>query len=201
MSARVLEIGRRVVYGLGYQRARREAFERVGHLCQLCGARPAAEAHHYALHYPADHEVTANDLTALCRPCHWVATLLRLLDRTGGKPVWFVLATAKSSAGRPRAPRRRPRSCGPQEQPAAGAAVLDLHALVKRCHLVLFVGCMRCRRFVRLDAVEYFRRRGWSRTGRSLRRLSCCRCRSRRHWVVLGGCPRSIEGLSARHPK
>ena len=192
------KVAHRVVYGPGYQRARRELFERVGRICQFCGLRPAEEAHHFGLRYPADDEVTADDLTALCRPCHWLATLIRLLDRTGVTALWVVLATAKAPAGRRRAPRRGSRSCGAPARPSPEAPTLDLRALAERCHATLFVGCRRCNHFVRLDSVEFFRRRGWSGSVGDLRRLSCCRCRSRKHWIILGGWPRSTGGGSAR---
>ena len=192
------KVASRVVYGPGYQRARRELFERVGHTCQFCGLRPAEQAHHYGLRYPSDDRVTADDLTALCRPCHWFATLIRLLDRTGVLAMWVVLATAKAPDGRRRASRRGPRSCGAPHRPSSAAPTLDLRALVERCHATLFVGCRRCDHFVRLDSVEHFRRRGWSGSAGDLPRLFCCRCRSRKHWIVLGGWPRSTGGDSAR---
>ena len=56
--------GHRAVYGRGYRRARAAAFKRSKGLCQHCGLRPAVEAHHYALKYPDDGTVTADDLTA-----------------------------------------------------------------------------------------------------------------------------------------
>ena len=188
----------RVVYGSGYRRARRELLERVGHICQFCGLRPAEQAHHYGLRYPSDDEVTADDLTALCRPCHWLATLIRLLDRMGARALWVVLATPKAPAGRRRVPRREPRNCGAPHRPSSASPTLDLRALVERCHATLYVGCRRCNHFVRLDSVEHFRRRGWSGSAGDLPRLCCCRCRSRKHWIVLGGWPRSTGGVSAR---
>lgn len=208
-----LEFARRVVYGPGYWRAREVAFERSRGLCQLCGKRRAREAHHWALRYPADDEVTADDLTALCRPCHWLATLLRLLDRTGEQPLWLVLATptfpapppggARSRGGRQRVPHRQPRSCAAPERPSTsrpspGEPALALRTLVERCHLALYAGCLRCRRFVRLDSTPHFRERELSGSVGDLRhRLCCCRCRSRTQWVLLGGWPSAESGAAA----
>ena len=191
------KVTHRVVYGPGYQRARRELFKRIGKTCQFCGLRPAEEAHHFGLRYPSDDEVTADDLTALCRPCHWLATLIRLLDRTGVTALWVVLATTKAPAGRRRASRRGPRSCRSPQRESSVAPTLDLQALVDRCHATLFVGCRRCEHFVRLDSVEHFRRRGWSGSAGDLRRLCCCRCRST-DWIILGGWPLATEGDSSR---
>ena len=193
---RVVESARRVVYGPGYRRARDGAFRRSRGICQLCGKRPATEGHHWALFYPADDEVTADHLTALCCFCHWVATLLRLLDRTGETMLWVVLATARPPRGR-RASRRGPRSCGAPELPSAEAPTLDLHALVERCHATLFVRCLGCGHSVRLDSLEHFRRRGCSGSATDLHRLCCCRCRSA-NWIILGGWPRTGEGVSER---
>ena len=46
--AGVLAWARKIVYGPGYRRERRAAFQRSGGMCQLCGLFPAAEAHHWA---------------------------------------------------------------------------------------------------------------------------------------------------------
>lgn len=206
------EMARRVVYGPGYQRAREGAFERSRGLCQLCGKRRAQEAHHWALRYPADDEVTADDLTALCRPCHWLATLRRLLDRTGEQPLWLVLATptfpassprgARSRGGRQRVPRRHPRSCAAPERPSPsgpGPGEPALRTLVERCHLKLIAGCLRCQRFVRLDSIDHFQDRGFSGSvGDLRRRLCCCRCRSRTQWVLLGGWPAAGSAAAGR---
>ena len=206
-----LEMARRVVYGPGYRHAREGACRRSRGLCQLCGKRRAQEAHHWALRYPADDEVTADDLTALCRPCHWLATLQRLLDRTGEQPVWLVLATptfpaspprgARSRGGRQSVPRRQPRSCAAPERPSPsepgpGEPALALRTLVERCHLELFAGCLRCRRFVRLDSTPHFQRGFSGSVGDLRRRLCCCRCRSRTRWVLLGGWPSARSGAA-----
>ena len=213
----VVEFASRIVYGVGYRRAREELF-RLHPRCQICGKRRATEAHHWALRYPADDEVTATDLTALCRPCHWRATLTRLLDRIGGQPEWVVLATptfpvppppgdTKSCGRRPRVPRRQPRSCGAPEDPSvprsmSGSPAMALRTLVERCHLTLFAGCLRCERFVRLDSVSHFVQYGWSGSVEDLRhRLCCCRCRSRTEWILLGGWPSTGTGASPRHPR
>ena len=197
-----LELGQRVVYGPGYRLAREAALRRSRGRCQLCGKRRAQEAHHWGLSYPADDEVTADDLTALCRLCHWLATLQRLLDRTGEQPVWLVLATptfpaspprgARSSGGRQRVPGRQPRSCAAPERPSTSG--LALRTLVERCHLALFAVCLRCRRSVRLDSVPHFQDSGSLDDLR--RRLCCCRCRSRTQWVLLGGWPADGSGAA-----
>ena len=156
-----------------------------------------------------------DDLTALCRPCHWLATLQRLLDRTGEPPVWLVLVTAtfpasslrgaRSRGGRQRVPRRQPRSCAASERPSPsgpgpGEPALALRTLVERCHLALFAGCLRCRRFVRLDSTPHFQERGLSGSVADLRcRLCCCRCRSRTQWVLLGGWPAAGSGATPLH--
>ena len=67
-----------------YLRARDEAFARSNDLCQLCGQEDAVEAHHWAVDYPPAHKTTANDLTALCADCHFIATTLRRFTRAGG---------------------------------------------------------------------------------------------------------------------
>ena len=198
LPASASKVARRVIYGPGYQGARRELFKRVGHLCQYCGLRPAEQAHHHGLRYPSDDEVTADHLTALCGPCHCFATLIRLLDRMGQPTLWVVLATAKAPGGRRRASRRGPRSCVVPERPSPVEPALDLRALVERCHATLFVGCRRCGHFVRLDSVEHFRQRGWSGTAGDLSRLCCCRCGSSTHWMILGGWRRSTGDVSER---
>ena len=207
------EFARRV-YGPGYWRERDLAFARSNGMCQSCGRRPAVEAHHWPLRYPSDDKVTADHLVALCRRCHWLATLTRVLDRAGAMPVWFVLATASfpgpsggagSAGGRRRAPHDGPRSCDASERPAARRTASeaegpDLRALVERCHLTLLAGCLRCRRFVRVDSLPYFRR-GWTGSvGDLRRRLCCCRCRSRTRWVLLAGWPPAGTGGSAERP-
>lgn len=196
---------RRTSYGRGYRCARAASFRRSRGACQLCGRRRAQEAHHWALHYPDDDTVTAADLTALCRTCHWMATLVRLLDRAGVARVWLVLTGGSQPASRRvGAARLRPRGCGTPEGlasalPAPVDPGLELRLLEERCRLRLVVGCLACRRFVRLDGVEYFRRHGWrSMTVADLRRrLRCCRCRTRTRWVLLAGWPPAGGGASA----
>ena len=163
----------------------------------MCGLFPAAEAHHWAWRYPADADVTANDLTALCRRCHWAATLLRLTGRAQAG-VWFILATGWPSVRRrKRVVRHQPRSC---RGPATRAPEPDLYALIERCHLVLVAGCLACERYVRLDAVLSHRPCWRSMSVTQLcRRLCCCRCRSRTRWVLLGGWPPAGPGGSAEH--
>ena len=69
---------------LVYLCARKVAFARSGDLCQLCGELPAEEGHHWARKYPPADKTTANDLTALCADCHFLATTLRRFTRAGG---------------------------------------------------------------------------------------------------------------------
>ena len=73
-----------------YIAARAESFARSGVVCQSCGRRAAVEAHHWALTYPPAEDTTANDLTALCKPCHWLITSARRYERHGGS-VWGIL--------------------------------------------------------------------------------------------------------------
>ena len=193
--AGVLSWARKVVYGPGYWRARDEAFARSGGWCQAVRSAASPGAHHWAWRYPSDQEITAADLTALCRPCHWVATLRRLTGRTQAG-VWFVLAMATPPVRRrQRVARHTRRSCrGPERpvasRPATRTSEPDMRALIERCHLVLVVGCLACERYVRLDTVLSPRPCWRSMSVTHLRRrLCCCRCRSRTRWVLLGGWP------------
>ena len=59
-------------------------------------------------------------------------------------------------------------------------------------------GCLRCRRFVRLDSTPHFQKRGFlGSVGDLRRRRCCCRCRSRTQWVLLGGWPSAGSGSAA----
>ena len=65
-------------YGGNYPSAKKDALERSDHICQFCGLEKATHAHHWAyFEYPSGKEVTEDDLTALCEPCHDLATGLR----------------------------------------------------------------------------------------------------------------------------
>lgn len=64
-------------YGKGYAVARAQALNRSNRICQFCGLREATDAHHWQREYSLDGEVTSAHLTALCVPCHKVATALR----------------------------------------------------------------------------------------------------------------------------
>ena len=66
-----------------YLSARSQAFARSKGLCQFCGQVKAAEAHHWADNYPREEDTTPDDLTALCGPCHYMATTLRRYIRHG----------------------------------------------------------------------------------------------------------------------
>lgn len=42
--------------------------DRAGHICEMCGTRPATEVHH--LTYARVFAELPSDLLAVCRPCH-----------------------------------------------------------------------------------------------------------------------------------
>ena len=66
------------VYGGNYPKAKRLAIARSGGKCQFCGLRKASEGHHWAWpDYPTGEEVQGHDITALCKTCHELATMLR----------------------------------------------------------------------------------------------------------------------------
>ena len=74
------------VYGGNYPFAKKDALERSNHICQFCGLDKATHAHHWAyFEYPSGEEVTEDDLTALCEPCHDLATGLRSAIMRRGK--------------------------------------------------------------------------------------------------------------------
>lgn len=65
-------------YSGNYPKARNLALARSNGKCQFCGLRNAEEGHHWAyLNYPSGEKVQGHDLTALCKGCHELATLLR----------------------------------------------------------------------------------------------------------------------------
>lgn len=71
-------------YEGNYPHARLEALRRSNNSCQFCGAKAPLEAHHWTTgFYPPGDRVTANDLTALCKPCHEIATCLRSMIHAG----------------------------------------------------------------------------------------------------------------------
>lgn len=66
------------VYSGNYPKAKRLALARSGGQCQFCGLWKAREGHHWAWpDYPSAQEVQGHDLTALCKPCHELATVMR----------------------------------------------------------------------------------------------------------------------------
>ena len=68
------------VYGGYFPKARSQAILRSQGKCQFCGIREAREAHHWAYprsNYPSGEKVQNQDLTALCKPCHELAGLVR----------------------------------------------------------------------------------------------------------------------------
>jgi len=65
-------------YGGNYPKAREIALARSNGRCQFCGLQQAVEAHHWAYYnYPSGNNVQGGDLTALCKPCHELATIIR----------------------------------------------------------------------------------------------------------------------------
>ena len=70
-------------YSGNYSTARQMALRRSGGDCQLCGYNKAEETHHWALSYPPGDKVKGDDLVALCKSCHYIATCLRTFFREG----------------------------------------------------------------------------------------------------------------------
>lgn len=74
------------------KQAREQAFARSRGICQFCGCAPAEEGHHwagtdYAGPSPPDFLLKGDDLTALCKECHYHASKLRAyLKRLQGTP-------------------------------------------------------------------------------------------------------------------
>ncbi len=69
--------------GPNTRKAKDAARERSSDVCQFCGQRPAEEGHHWLTTYLPDAcecNVAADHITALCRPCHKIATTLGLGD-------------------------------------------------------------------------------------------------------------------------
>lgn len=65
-------------YGGNYPNSKRIAFARSNGKCQFCGMQRAREAHHWAWpNYPSGDNVSHADLTALCKTCHELATVMR----------------------------------------------------------------------------------------------------------------------------
>lgn len=65
-------------YGGNYPEARKIALARSNGRCQFCGLQQAVETHHWAYYnYPSGNNVQGHDLTALCKPCHELATVVR----------------------------------------------------------------------------------------------------------------------------
>ena len=64
-----------------FRRARDQAFERSGGVCQFCGLEEAEHAHHWSgymeRHYKPPEETKPEDLTALCSACHRIATAIK----------------------------------------------------------------------------------------------------------------------------
>ena len=108
----VVRFTHRITYGPGYRRARADSFRRSRGICQSVRAATRPGGPSLCATHSHDGAVTAADLTALCRPCHWTATLVRVLERAGGAGVWLVLTGgARPASVRKRVARRRPRDC------------------------------------------------------------------------------------------
>ena len=133
-----------------YLRARDKAFARSDDDCQLCGQQPAAEAHHWAVDYPPADETTANDLTALCAECHFIATTLRRFTRAGGSRHQFRAllseAITQCDLNSP-FPASPPSSCT-TEYPCKGPGILcgGLRESDSHRHRGREPPCERCRR-------------------------------------------------------
>lgn len=84
-----------------FRLARAWAFARSRGRCQGCGYRPAEHAHHWSLVYPPPWATTPDHLTALCRLCHRVMTLLRKFLSVGGDARRFlaIVEAAVAEAG------------------------------------------------------------------------------------------------------
>ena len=99
-----------------FRRARAWAFARSRGRCQGCGYRRAEHAHHWSLVYLPPWATTPDHLTALCRLCHRVMTLLRKFLSVGGDPVRFlaIVEAALAEAGEtvPRTGRALRLRCG-----------------------------------------------------------------------------------------
>ena len=84
-----------------HRRARGGALSRSRGRCQGCGYWPADDAHHWLLRYLPPWATTSDHLTALCRPCHRVMTLLRRFLSVGGDVGRFlaIVEAALAEAG------------------------------------------------------------------------------------------------------
>lgn len=64
-----------------YLQARQQAFARSNGWCQFCGRNRAEEAHHWqgyeAGKYAHPQSTKSDELIALCKPCHIIATRIR----------------------------------------------------------------------------------------------------------------------------
>ena len=67
-----------------HRRARGGTLSRSRGRCQGCGYWPAVHAHHWLQRYLPPWATTSDHLTALCRPCHRVMTLVRRFLSVGG---------------------------------------------------------------------------------------------------------------------
>ena len=85
-------IGAVQTYGPGFRLARAAALARSLGRCQFCGQRAATDGHHWPEEYPADEHLSSDHLTALCAPCHRVATEMRRFVRAGGCIFAFLAA-------------------------------------------------------------------------------------------------------------
>ena len=81
------------VYGGNYPKAKIVAMKRSSGTCQFCGLRRAKDAHHWAWpDYPSGDKVDQSDLTALCKPCHRLVTIIRNWAEKQGNADFNALA-------------------------------------------------------------------------------------------------------------
>ena len=69
-----------------YRRIRAEVRTWARGICRGCGFGPAEQTHHFDWRYPPAATITADRITAFCRICHRVMTLLRQFLSVGGDP-------------------------------------------------------------------------------------------------------------------
>ena len=81
-----------------YELARIQATLRSHGRCQFCGSRMWEETHHWAREYPSDKDTTGNDLTAVCKPCHDIASELRRYLGKGGDVLQLLAAFGEAAS-------------------------------------------------------------------------------------------------------
>ena len=138
-------------------------------ICQLCGLRPAEEAHHWPWRYPSDEKIAADHLTALCRPLP--SGWLRCAGCSPGRKrgcgsSWRLRSRAWAASASPGISRaiaaaRSGRLASHPATPRVGAG--SARADRARCPPGAGRGLpWACERYVRLDAILSLRRCGRS---------------------------------------